>query len=75
MSKKNHPPAPVPPGNRPQAGPAFEAKDDATEVPTAEQATKFQEHTAEERLGDYTGTGEHARVQPGPKNDGGGRGK
>ena len=74
MSKKNHTPGPVPAGNRPHAGTAFKPEDD--DVPNAAEADKgesFQEEDPKRRLGDYTGTGEHARQQPGPKNDGGKR--
>ncbi|MDY3550961.1 hypothetical protein R5W24_000030 [Gemmata sp. JC717] len=70
MSKKNHTPGPVPAGNRPQSGTAFRPQDDVPSAAT-EQGEGFQEEDPKRRLGDFTGTGEHARQQPGPKNDGG----
>lgn len=33
----------------------------------------FEEEDPKRRLGGYTGTAEHARQQPGPRNDGGRR--
>ncbi|MDY3561878.1 hypothetical protein R5W23_003306 [Gemmata sp. JC673] len=72
MSKKNHSPGPVPAGNRPQSGTAFRPQDDEPSAAT-EQGEGFQEEDPKRRLGDFTGTGEHARQQPGPKNDGGAR--
>ncbi|MBP3958308.1 hypothetical protein J8F10_23925 [Gemmata sp. G18] len=72
MSKKNHSPGPVPPANQPHAGTSFKPQDD--EQNTVDQdGTGFQEEDPKRRLGDFTGTGEHARQQPGPKNDGGQR--
>ncbi len=71
MSKKNHPPAPVPPGNRPHDGPAYTPKDDGATPPTDDGAA-FSEQDEKRRLGNFTTAGEHARVQPGPRNDGGG---
>jgi hypothetical protein len=71
MSKQNHTPGPVPPGNRSNAGTSFEGPDqDAAGEATAPRG---QEEDPKRRLGDFTGTGEHARQQPGPKNDGGQR--
>jgi hypothetical protein len=68
MSKSNHPAGPVPPGNRPHAGPAFTPKDDA-ETP-ADSGAAFSEQDPKRRLGGYQTAGEAARVQPGPLNDG-----
>lgn len=76
MSKKNHSPGPVPAGNRPQAGTEFQPQDKDEAEPGKEGAGSgeaFQEEDPKRRLGDFTGTGEHARQQPGPKNDGGKR--
>lgn len=69
---KQHQPAPVPPGNRPRTGTAFQPEDDQTAA-NEQPGTGFQEADPKRRLGDYTGAGEHARQQPGPLNDGGSR--
>lgn len=71
MSKKNHSPGPVPPANQSQAGSGFQQQDGQNEM--ADQGAGFQEQDPKRRLGDFTGAGEHARQQPGPKNDGGQR--
>ncbi|VTS00506.1 unnamed protein product [Gemmata massiliana] len=71
MSKKNHSPGPVPPGNEARAGPGFQAQDEQADA--AADGTGFQEQDPKRRLGDFTGAGEHSRQQPGPKNDGGQR--
>jgi hypothetical protein len=67
MSKNNHAPGPVPPGNRPHAGPAYTPNDDAAE-PTGGPGDQPQD--PERRLGGYVGKGEHSRQQPGAANDG-----
>jgi hypothetical protein len=69
MSKKHHGgPAPVPPGNRPQSGPAGSGDEPTIDTDTGEG---FQEQDPKRRIGGYETTGEHSRVQPGPLNDGG----
>ena len=74
MSKKNHSPGPVPAGNRPNAGPSFEEPDQDESGKTAEpQSPTGQEEDPKRRLGDFTRTGDHARQEPGPRNDGGTR--
>ena len=72
MSKKHHGgPAPVPPGNRSDAGPAHTATDDdAVPPPNAENGAEFNDQDEKKRLGGYQTAGEHARQQPGPLNDG-----
>ena len=67
--KKKHS-GPVPPGNRPHAGPG------APPPPPDEQAARdpepgapFEDQDPKRRLGDFTGKGEHAFQQPGGKND------
>lgn len=72
MSKKNHSPGHVPPGNRPQGGPgAPEKPDDEQEQNGEENAdASFQEQDPKRRLGGFEGAGEHARQQPGRLNDG-----
>ena len=67
MSKKNHIPGPVPPGNRPP-GPEGLPEDLLTEQTPDLDGTGFQEQDPKRRLGDFTGTGEHSRQQPGGKN-------
>jgi hypothetical protein len=63
MSRK-HIRAPVPPNNRPQIGGA-----DAGEPTPVVDTTGFQEQDPKRRIGDFVGTGEPARQQPGPLND------
>jgi hypothetical protein len=58
----------VPPANRPENGPA--PIETAEPTPTVGQTHGFQEQDPKRRLGDFVGTGEHARQQPGPLNDG-----
>jgi hypothetical protein len=64
VSKKNHSPGPVPPGNRPQAGSEYEQPDQdesgKTEAPKSETG---QEQDEKRRLGEFTGKGEPARQQ------------
>ena len=75
MSKKHHGgPAPVPPGNRPQTGPAFTTPDDQNGL-TEDVEAGFSDQDPKRRLGGFTGPGEHARQQPGPLNDGGQQGR
>ena len=71
MSKKNHSPGPVPPANQPHAGTVQPQDDNEQPAALDQDGTGFQEEDPKRRLGDFTGTGEHARQQPGPKNDGG----
>lgn len=66
MSKKNHIPAPVPPGNRSPAGGSDQTDQDQPDN-VDRTGTGFQEEDPKRRLGDFTGTGEHARQQPGGK--------
>jgi hypothetical protein len=76
MSKKDHSPGPVPAGNRPHAGTAYRPPDQDQAEPGKEgegSAEAFQEGDPERRMGDFTGRADHARQQPGPKNDGGKR--
>jgi hypothetical protein len=71
MGKKNHNPGPVPPGNRPQAGPSVKPGQDEEQPPAgAATAPLDQEQDAKRRLGGFEGKGEHARQQPGRLNDG-----
>ena len=64
---KQHQPAPVPPGNRPQAGPAHA---DSSEIPQGTSEQGFQEQDEKRRLGGFETAGEHSRQQPTPLNDG-----
>jgi hypothetical protein len=74
MRKKKHNPGTVPPGNQPQSGFSLEKPELADRGKArAPQSPGAQEEDPKRRLGDYTGTGEHARQQPGPLNDGGKR--
>ena len=65
MSKKNHSPGPVPPGNRSPMGTGHNDTDERQQAGD-QNGTGFQEEDPKRRLGDFTGTGEHARQQPGP---------
>jgi len=73
MSKKSRPPGRVPKGNRPHIGPGSAQVPDQPADNTDNTGTGFHEQDPKRRLGDFTGTGEHARQQPGPLNDGGKR--
>ncbi|AMV27282.1 hypothetical protein VT84_22965 [Gemmata sp. SH-PL17] len=73
MSKKSHSPGPVPPGNKSHMGTTFQPDQDEQGQLGDQQGTGFQEEDPKRRLGDFTGTGEHARQQPGPLNNGGRR--
>ena len=72
MSKKHHGgPAPVPPDNRPQAGPpAAPGTDDAQPPANADGGAPFNDQDAKRRLGGYQTAGEHAIQQPSKLNDG-----
>lgn len=69
MSKKNHSPGPVPPGNRP-AGGVSGAPDTGAEHAPPQDGTGFAEQDPERRLGGFTGKGEHSIQQPTPRQDG-----
>jgi len=68
MSKKNHSPGPVPPGNRSNGG-LDETGGPATEQTPPDDGTGFQEQDPKRRLGNFTGAGEHSIQQPGGKKD------
>jgi hypothetical protein len=72
MSKKNHRPGPVPPGNQPQSGPAYTpGKDDeGQDAENTQDGAPFQEQDPERRLGGFETAGEHAIQQPSRLNDG-----
>ena len=72
MGKKNHSPGPVPPSNRPQAGPGFGPDQEQDPDAAAEENTgaPFQEQDPKRRLGNFGGAGEHPIQQPGRQNDG-----
>ena len=67
MSKKNHIPAPVPPGNRSPANPAGTPDTQLPEQIPSTDGTGFHEEDPKRRLGDFTGAGEHSIQQPGGK--------
>ncbi|HEX3149748.1 MAG TPA: hypothetical protein VHR66_16855 [Gemmataceae bacterium] len=75
MSKKTHNPGPVPAGNRQHSGTAFEVPDQDESGGTAgsPHPTGPGQDEKKRQQGDFTGTGQHSRHQPGPRNDGGGR--
>jgi hypothetical protein len=67
---KRHGPGPVPPGNRPSAGPA--RSENVAQQGNAEAGggAPLQEHDPKQRIGGFEGAGEHARQQPSQINDG-----
>jgi hypothetical protein len=72
MSKKNHSPGPVPPGNKSQAGPRGPQGQETDQEQAGEENTgaPFQEQDPKRRLGDFNGAGEHSIQQPSRLNDG-----
>ena len=70
MSKKHHGgPGPVPAGNRPQSGADFTPENDEEMTGGQEGGERSeQEQDTKQRLGDFTGTGEHSIQEPGGKN-------
>lgn len=73
MSKKHHGgPGPVPPGNRPKAGPTgpLPVDENPQSENDADPGAPFQEQDPQRRLGNYGTAGEHPRQQPGALNDG-----
>jgi hypothetical protein len=64
--KKNKQPGPIPPANRPHVGPQVPSK---TKPEKPAEGARFNEHDPKRRLGEFTGAGEHAFVQPGGHND------
>jgi hypothetical protein len=76
MSKQSHSPGPVPVGNRQRSGKSYISpdQDEAEPGKKGEGSNEaFQEEDPKRAIGDYTGTADHARQQPGPRNDGGKR--
>jgi hypothetical protein len=76
MARKKHNPGPIPAGNKSHSGPPYQRPDEDEAEPgkTGEGSTEaFQEEDPKRAIGDYTGTADHARQQPGPRNDGGKR--
>ena len=73
MSKKHRGgPAPVPPGNRSNTGPApAPGADDAQQPANADESgAPFNDQDEKRRLGGYQTAGEHAIQQPSKLNDG-----
>ena len=62
MSSKRHR-APVPPGNRSQTGNLSQESDEPTNVGKDGEVSSQQEEP-KNRLGDYTGKGEHSIQEP-----------
>jgi hypothetical protein len=62
--KKKHVAA-VPPGNRPQHGPAGQL---GGKQIVAGEVGSAQEHDPKQRMGDYDGKAEHSMQEPGGKN-------
>jgi hypothetical protein len=70
MSKKKHAPHPTPRANRTTFGPgANPVDDDEAAEAQCNAGAPQSEQDPKRRLGDFVGTGEHAFVQPGGKND------
>jgi hypothetical protein len=73
MSKKHQGgPAPVPPGNRPNAGPTpAPGTEDVQQPANADEGgAPFTDQDQKRRLGGYQTAGEHAIQQPSKLNDG-----
>jgi hypothetical protein len=71
MSRHKKHTHPVPPANRPPASPP--TAEDPSQTPDRHEPTdgaSFQEQDPQRRLGDFEGSGEHSRQQPGRANDG-----
>jgi len=67
--KKKHGPAPVPPGNLPQAGPSGQDSEGQANEAARSNKEPFQEQDPKRRLGNFSGKGEHPYQQPGGLND------
>jgi hypothetical protein len=67
-NKKRKGSAPVPPGNKPQGGPAMPGE---KQPPAAPGGAPFNDQDEKRRLGGYQTAGEHAIQQPSELNDGG----
>ena len=66
MSQKNHPPGPVPSGNRPHAGAEYEPpeQDESGKTDGPKDETGLDQHQDEKRrIGQFTGKGEPPRQQ------------
>jgi hypothetical protein len=68
--KKRHGPPPVPPANRPAAGPPGDVNATAEGARGAGGGAPLQEHDPKRRVGGFEGAGEHPRQQPSSLNDG-----
>ncbi len=68
--KKRHGSHPVPPANRPTAGPPASANAAPHGDTGAGGGAPFQEQDPKRRIGDFEAEGEHSRQQPSPLNDG-----
>jgi hypothetical protein len=66
MGHKKQPGAPVPRGNRANAGPTDATGKSAKKV--AAEVGSAQEQDPKRRLGDFDGKGEHSMQEPGGKN-------
>ena len=73
MSKKHHSPGPIPSGNRSRSGKSNQSPDEEQKLKKEGVGSNeaFQEEDPKRRMGDFTGTADHSRQQPGPLNDGG----
>ncbi len=69
---KNHKggPGPVPPANRPHAGPTDETGEPLQEDSSGQSNEHFQEQDPKRRFGDFTEKGKHSLQEPGPANEG-----
>ena len=68
MAHKKQHRGPIPPGNKPQAGPEKTALNDQATA-KKKRGAPLTDQDAKRRLGDFEGAGEHAFQQPGGKND------
>lgn len=68
--QKRRGPAPVPPANRPKAGPAGDANAVQEKGVHGGGGAPLEEHDPKHRIGGFEGAGEHPRQQPSRLNDG-----
>jgi len=68
MAHEEHFSPPVPPANRPQAGPPDAAAEVSDEAPEGKSGP-MQEQDDKRRIGDYEGAGEPPYRQPGGNHD------
>ena len=70
MAHRKNNGGPVPPGNKSKMGPVGKTGQTAKKAKqSAAEVTSAQEQDPKQRLGDFTGKGEHSMQEPGGHND------